>query len=126
VPDPSFVNDPLPEKIAPDWMYESEELVIERLPPFKVSEAPISTEPPSSVRFNALEVLDIAAFISIVPPVNVNVALEPDVLEIAALTVSVLDEELPVVTETLTPELSEVLMDEAKIVVVVDGVNVAE
>ena len=121
-----MVSDPLPEKIAPDWMYESEELVIERLPPFKVSEAPISTEPPSSVRFNALEVLDMAAFISIVPPVNVKVALPPDVLAMAAFTVNVFELLLPVVIDTLVPELSEETIDDARSVVVVDGVKLVE
>ena len=126
MPDPSFVNDPLPEKIAPDWMYESEVLVIERLPPFKVSEAPISTEPPSRVRFNALEVLDIAAFMSMVPPVNVKVALPPDVFAMAAFTVNVLALLLPVVIETLVPEFKDETMDDAKSVVVVDGVKLVE
>jgi hypothetical protein len=101
-------------------------LVTDRLPPFKESDDPISIDPPFKVKLSSLEELDMVELISMVPPVNVNVALDPDVLEIAAFTVRVLDDELPVVTETLTPELSEELMDEAKIVVVVDGVNVAE
>src|SRR6056300_1509474 len=107
-------------------MYESDVLVMLRLPPFRERDEPISIDPPLKVKLSALEELDMVELISMVPPVNVNVALEPDVLEIAAFTVSVLDEELPVVTVTLTPELSEELMDDAKIVVVVDGVNVAE
>ena len=126
VAEPVLMIEPVPENTAPDCMYESEELVTDKLPPFKESDDPISIDPPFKVKLSALEELDMVELISMVPPVNVNVALEPDVLEIAAFTVSVLDEELPVVTETLTPELSEELMDEAKIVVVVDGVNVAE
>jgi hypothetical protein len=93
------------------------------LPPFKESDEPISTDPPFKVKLSALEELDIVVLMSIVPPVNIKVALDPDVFVIDALTVSVLDEELPVVIETLTPELSELLMDEAKIVVVVEGVK---
>ena len=126
MPAPSFVNEPLPEKTAPDCMYESDVLVMLRLPPFRERDEPISIDPPFKVKLSALEELDMVELISMVPPVNVNVALEPDVLEIAAFTVSVLDEELPVVTVTLTPELSEELMDDAKIVVVVEGVKELE
>ena len=73
-----------------------------------------------------MDELEIAALISIVPPVRVNVALEPEVFEIAAFTVKVFAEELPVVMETSTPEFREELMDEAKIVVVVEGVKELE
>ena len=123
MPAPSFVNEPLPEKTAPDCIYESAVLVTDKLPPFKESDEPISIDPPFKVKLSALEELDMVELISIVPPVSVKVAVDPNVFEIEALTVSVLDEELPVVIETLTPELSEVLIDEAKIVVVVEGVK---
>jgi len=72
---------------------------------------------PSKTRLRAPELLEISAFISITPPVNVKVALDPDVFDITALTVSVFELELPVVIETLVPELSEDMIDEAKIVV---------
>ena len=126
MPAPSFVNEPLPEKMAPDCMYESDVLVMLRLPPLRESDAPISTDPPFKFKLSAFEELDMVELISMVPPVRVSVALDPDVFEIAALTVSVLDEELPVVIETFTPELSDVLMDEAKIVVEFEGVKELE
>ena len=103
-----------------------DELLNVRLPPFKLKLTSISIVAALSTRFKAFDELEIEEFISIVPPVNVNVALEPDVLEIAAFTVKVFAEELPVVMETSTPEFREELMDEAKIVVVVDGVKEAE
>ena len=109
-----------PEKVAVD------ELLNVRLPPFKLKLTSISSDAPLSTRCSALDALEIAALISIVPPVRVNVALEPEVFEIGAFTVKVFAEELPVVMETSTPEFREELMDEAKIVVVVDGVKEAE
>ena len=97
-----------------------------KLPPFKFKLTSISIVEALSTRFKAFDELEIEELMSIVPPVSVKVALDPDDFEIEALTVSVLDEELPVVIETFTPELSEVLMDEAKIVVVVEGVKELE
>ena len=96
------------------------------MPPFKLKLTSISIVEALSTRFKAFDELEIEELMSIEPPVRVKVALDPDVFEIAALTVSVLDEELPVVIETFTPELREVLMDEAKIVVEVEGLKELE
>ena len=110
----------MPEKVA------VEELLKVRLPPFKLKLTSISSVAALSTRFRAFDELEIEELTSIVPPVSVKVALDPDVFEIDAFTVKVLAEALPVVMDTSTPELSEELIDEAKIVVVVDGVKELE
>ena len=103
-----------------------EELLKVKLPPFKLKLTSISIVAALSTRFKAFDELEIEELMSIVPPVSVKVALDPEVFEIAAFTVKVLAEVLPVVMDTSTPELSEELIDEAKIVVVVEGVKLVE
>ena len=126
IPAPFFNNLEFsdPEKIPEN--VESEELLIVKSPPFRLKFEVISIVAAFKVRFSASEVLEISALISIKPPVNVKVALDPDVFEIAAFTVRVFEVELPVVIETLVPELSEEIIDEASITVVWLGVNVLE
>ena len=126
IPAPFFNNLEFsdPEKIPEN--VESEELLIVKSPPFRLKFEVISIVAAFKVKFNASELLEISALISINPPVNVKVALDPDVFDIAALTVSVFELELPVVIETLVPELSEDMIDEAKIVVFWLGVNELE
>ena len=126
IPAPFFNNLEFsdPEKIPEN--VESEELLIVKSPPFRLKFEVISIVAAFKVRFSASEVLEIAEFISITPPVSVKVALVPDFFEIAAFTVRVFEVELPVVIETLVPELSEDMIDEAKIVVFWLGVNELE
>ena len=97
-----------------------------KLPPLRVKFTSMSMVEAFRVKLSAFEVLDIAAFMSMVPPVNVKVALPPDVFAMAAFTVNVFELLLPVVIETLVPELSDETMDDAKRVVVVDGVKLVE
>ena len=58
---------------------------------------------------------EIAALILIVPPVSESVASPPDVLLIAAFTVSVFAVLLPVEIDTFVPTFNEVFMLDAKI-----------
>ena len=126
IPAPFFNNLEFSDPEKTPENVESEELLIVKLPPFRLKFEVISIVAAFKVRFRALELLEISEFISINPPVNVKVAAAPVVLLMAAFTVRVFEVALPVVIETLVPAFRELIIDEASIIVVWLGVNVLE